>query len=153
MLGTGWSNSTDRAVTGTGDTSGFHVLVADAKDGYTWRTAATLTEPGSETSQWIGQECVTASGRFAAVVYAPREAVNHEEQFRSGGLAAVVDLVSGNVRKLPFTVNLAYYNPGCGAGDRVVFTGNLTAGETYKSRLVTVDAATAKVVSQVDATG
>jgi hypothetical protein len=153
VLGNGWSTSSDRAVTSDGDASGFHVLVADAKDGYTWRTAATLTELGSETSQWVGQECVTASGRFAAVVYAPREAVNHEEQFRAGGLAAVVDLVSGNVRKLPFTVNLAFYNPGCGAGDRVVFTRNLTAGRTYKSRLVTVDAATAQVVRQVDATG
>ena len=153
QLGPGWAASADRAVTTAGDTTGFHVLVADAKDGYTWRTAATLTEPGAETSQWIGQECLTASGRFAAVVYAPREAVNHEEQFRAGGLAAVVDLTSGAVRKLPFTVNLAYYNPGCGAGDQVVFTGNLTSGDKYESRLTTVDATTAKVVRQTGAIG
>ncbi|WIX86355.1 SGNH/GDSL hydrolase family protein [Amycolatopsis sp. DG1A-15b] len=153
VLGSGWAASADRAVTTVGDTAGLHVLVADAKDGYAWRTAATLTEPGAETSQWIGQDCVTGSGRFAAVVYAPREAVNREERFHAGGLAAVVDLTSGAVRKLPFTVNLAYYNPGCGAGDQVVFTSNLTAGNTYKSRLVTLDAPTAKVLRQVDATG
>ncbi|MEV4052648.1 SGNH/GDSL hydrolase family protein [Amycolatopsis sp. NPDC049688] len=153
VLGSGWATSADRAVATAGDTAGFHVLVADAKDGYAWRTAATLTEPGAETSQWIGQDCVTGSGRFAAVVYAPREAVNREERFHAGGLAAVVDLGTGAVRKLPFAVNLAYYNPGCGSGDEVVFTRNLTAGDTYKSRLVTVDAPTAKVVRQVDATG
>ncbi|MEU4253751.1 hypothetical protein AB0F15_40800 [Amycolatopsis sp. NPDC026612] len=153
VLGSGWAGSPDRAVTTVGDTSGLHVLVADAKDGYAWRTAATLAEPGAETSQWIGQDCVTGSGRFAAVVYAPREAVNREERFHAGGLAAVVDLASGAVRKLPFTVNLAYYNPGCGAGDQVVFTRNLTDGDTYESRLVTVDAPTAQVVRQVDATG
>ena len=107
---------------------------------------ATLTEPGSETSQGIGEDCVTAAGRFAAVVYAPREAVNHEEQFRAGGLAVVVDLASVAVRKLPFTINLTYYNPGCGAGDQVIFTRNLAVGDTCKSRLVTVDAPTAKVV-------
>ncbi|QYN23656.1 SGNH/GDSL hydrolase family protein [Amycolatopsis sp. DSM 110486] len=86
-------------------------------------------------------------------MYAPREAVNHEDLFRAGGLTAIVDLSSGGVHKLPFTVNLAYYNPGCGAGDEVVFTRNFTAGDTYKSQLVTVNAATAKTVRQVDATG
>ncbi|SDX29894.1 GDSL-like Lipase/Acylhydrolase [Amycolatopsis xylanica] len=153
ILPAGWRSSADRAVTIVGDQTGLHVLAADAKDGYTWRTVATLAETGAETSQWIGQECVTASGRYAAVVYAPREAVNREEKFRGGGFAAIVDLTSGDVRKLPFTVNLAYYNPGCGADERVVFTRNLTVGDTYKSRLMTVDAATTGVVRQVDAIG
>lgn len=153
QLAPGWRQSADRSVTTDGDQSGLHLLVADAKDGYTWRTAATLAEPAAETDQWIGQQCVTASGRYAAVVYAPREFVNREEKFRDGGLAAIVDVETGEVRKLPFTVNLAYYNPGCGADERVVFTRNFMSAETYKSRLVTVDAVTARIVRQTDATG
>src|SRR5207248_7548636 len=43
VLGAGWDNSADRAVTSNGDASGFHVLLTDAKDAYTWRTSATLT--------------------------------------------------------------------------------------------------------------
>ncbi len=153
MLGPAWASSHDRAVTSNGDASGFHVLVADAKDGYTWRTAATLTEPGTETDQWIGRTCVTSSGRRAVVVYAPRQVVNDEDRFHRGALAAVVDLETGGVTKLPEPVSLAYYNPGCGTDERAVLTQNLTYKGKYLSRLLVVDAAQAKITSTVDAIG
>jgi hypothetical protein len=76
-LGDGWAQSTDRSWTTAGDQDGFHLLTADASEGYRWRTAATLSEPGVETDQWIGNVCVTGSGDRAVVVYAPRA-------FRSG---------------------------------------------------------------------
>src|SRR6266536_3303859 len=41
-LGVGWQQSADRMVTEDGDATGLHLLVADAKDGYQWRTAASL---------------------------------------------------------------------------------------------------------------
>jgi len=39
---------------------GLHVLVADARDGYAWRTAATLVESGFDADQWIGNACQPA---------------------------------------------------------------------------------------------
>jgi hypothetical protein len=153
-LPAGWQSTADRAVVTDGDSTGLHVLVADEKDAYTWRTAATLSEPGAQTSQWIGQSCVTGSGDRAVVVYAPREAVNDENLFHAGGLVAVVDLTTGAVRKLPMTVSLAYYDPACGAGETVELTENLTAANgDYISRLITVDTTTGAVTRSSDAVG
>lgn len=76
LLGKGWRQSGDRLWTTTGDRTGFHFLVAEAKTGYTWRTAATLSEPGLDADAWIGNACVTASGKRAVVVYAPRTFTN-----------------------------------------------------------------------------
>ncbi|HLJ98451.1 MAG TPA: hypothetical protein VKU39_00935, partial [Streptosporangiaceae bacterium] len=153
VLPPGWQRSSDRVVTTDGDSTGFHILVADAKDGYSWRTAATLSEPGAETDQWIGQMCLTGSGRRAVVVYAQRQLVNDENTFREGGLVAVVDLDTGTVTKLPVRASLAYYDPGCGAGENAVITQNFYAGDDYVSRLMTVDAATGKVAQTVDTRG
>src|SRR5207248_10116427 len=63
VLGADWARSADLAWTTFGDANGFHVLVAKAADGYLWHTAATLSETGFDTDQWIGNACVTASGR------------------------------------------------------------------------------------------
>ncbi|CAM5541134.1 hypothetical protein STANM309S_00909 [Streptomyces tanashiensis] len=72
LLGRGHAKSTDTAFTTSGDGTGFHLLVADEKNGYAWKTAATLSEPGFEADTWIGNACLTASGKRAAVAYAPR---------------------------------------------------------------------------------
>ncbi|MER5700979.1 SGNH/GDSL hydrolase family protein [Micromonospora sp. NPDC002296] len=121
-LGPGWRRSTDRAVTTSADETGLHVLVADTKAAYQWRTAATLAEPGVTTDQWTGQLCVTGSGRRAVVVYAPRQFANKENLLNAGAFAAVVDLSTGAVTKLPERYSLAYHNPGCAAGESVVLT-------------------------------
>src|SRR5947207_10379809 len=49
ILGSGWRTAGDRAVTTSSDDTGLHVLIADRRDAYRWRTAATLAEPGLET--------------------------------------------------------------------------------------------------------
>jgi hypothetical protein len=121
-LGPRWRDSTDRAVTTSSDPTGLHVLVADRRDAYRWRTAASLAEPGIDTDQWIGQLCLTGGGRHAVVVYAPRQFANREHLMDRGAFAAVVDLSTGAVTKLPERVTLAYYNPGCGADDRAVLS-------------------------------
>jgi hypothetical protein len=122
LLGQGWQRSTDRAWTTSGDADGFHVLVADASTGYTWRTAATLSEPGFDADQWIGNACVTESGRRAVVVYAPRIFTNKDQLAGRGGFSATVDLDTGVVTKLPTRSSLAYFNPGCGTGEAAVLT-------------------------------
>jgi hypothetical protein len=153
VLPSGWQQSNDRAVTTDGDSTGLHVLVADAKSGYTWRTAATLSEPGMQTSQWIGQSCVTGSGQRAVVVYAPRESSNDENLFEAGGLVAIVDVTTGAVRKLPITASLAYYDPACDSGETAELTENFYRGSDYISRLITVDTTNGTIKASIDALG
>ncbi|MFE3216324.1 golvesin C-terminal-like domain-containing protein [Streptomyces antimycoticus] len=122
ILGNGWQKSADRAWTTSGDADGFHILTAEKKDGYAWHSAATLSEPGFEADAWIGNVCVTGSGKRAVVVYAPRTFTNKPQLMARGAFAAVVDLTSGKVDKLPLKVSLSYYNPGCGVGESAILT-------------------------------
>lgn len=145
LLGSDYKKSTDIAFTTSGDGTGFHLLVADENNGYAWKTAATLSEPGFNTDTWIGNACLTASGKRAAVAYAPRTFTNKPELMVRGAFAAIVDLTNGNVTKLPFQASLAYFSPGCGAGENAVFTQLSHDGDTkQQTRLVTVNAATGK---------
>jgi hypothetical protein len=146
VLGAEYRDSSDRAFTTSGDGSGFHLLVADEKDGYGWRTAASLSEPGFETDTWIGNACVSGSGRYAAVVYAPRTFTNKPELMSRGAFTALVDLRSGAVRKLPFQSTLGYFSPGCGTAEDVVFTQltDDTTSAVSRTRLVTVHAASGR---------
>ncbi|WP_329024351.1 golvesin C-terminal-like domain-containing protein [Streptomyces sp. NBC_00690] len=147
-LGSDYTKSTDTVFTTSGDGSGFHLLVADEKHGYTVKTAATLTEPGFDTDTWIGNACLTASGKRAAVAYAPRTFSNKPELMARGAFAATVDLTTGKVTKLPFQTSLAYFSPGCGSGEQAVFTQLSYEGDAkQQSRLIGVDAASGKVAS------
>ncbi|MGW6882629.1 golvesin C-terminal-like domain-containing protein [Streptomyces goshikiensis] len=152
VLGKGWKVSTDRAWTTSGDAAGFHVLVADQKAGYGWRTAATLAEPGFDADMWIGNACVTGSGKRAVVAYAPRTFTNKPELMARGAFTAVVDLDTGAVTKLDRQASLAYFSPGCGIGETAVLTQ--AGGETKnQTRLLTVDVAAAKVSQTVEVAG
>jgi hypothetical protein len=148
VLGKSWRSSTDRAWTTAGDAEGFHVLVADAADGYQWRTVATLAEPGFDTDRWIGNACLTSSGRRIAVVYAPRAFTNRADLSGRGGFTAVVDLTTGAVTKLAVTTSLAYFNPGCGVGESVALTQE-GDDEHPGTRLQRLDAANGKLASRL----
>jgi hypothetical protein len=142
VLPSGWRQADDRIVLTSGDAAGLHLLVAEQRTGYTWRTVATLHEPGFDTDRWIGNACVTGSGRNAVVAYAPRTFTNDESLFDRGAFTAVVDLTSGAVTRLATSSTLAYFSPGCGAGDTAVVTRFSTgrAGRTPQTRLTVVDA-------------
>ncbi|PZF95297.1 GDSL-type esterase/lipase family protein [Micromonospora endophytica] len=157
-LGRSWRSSTDRAVTTSADETGLHILVADADAAYQWRTAATLAEPGVATDQWVGQACVTGSGRRAVAVYAPRQFTNREGLSNAGAFAAVVDLETGRVTKLPERYSLAYHNPGCGSGENVVLTrlelpATPEAGSTARTVLTTVDTRRVRAARQAISAG
>lgn len=77
--GRGLGEVADRAVITAGDSTGFHVLVAEARDGYRWRSVASLSEPGFDADAWIGTLCVTSSGNRAVVAYAPRTFTNRPD--------------------------------------------------------------------------
>ncbi|MEU8676065.1 hypothetical protein [Streptomyces sp. NPDC048560] len=152
IIGKGWKTSGDRAWTTTSDSEGFHLLVADAKSGYAWRTAASLSEPGFDTDMWIGNACVTGSGQRAVVVYGPRTFTNKGELFTRGGFSAVVDLTTGAVRKLPVQTSLAYYNPGCGNGESAALTQG-GVEDKKQTRLIRLDTATGKLGKPVTLAG
>jgi hypothetical protein len=155
-LGPGWQRSMDRAVTTAGDESGLHVLVADRRDAYRWRTVATLAEPTLPSDQWIGQLCVTGSGRYAVVVYAPRTFTNVIASMERGAFAAVVDLDSGAVTKLAERVTLAYYNPACGSGETAVVSRleqSPEPGAPARTWIGRVDAAAGVIEATVRADG
>ncbi|GLZ33091.1 hypothetical protein Lesp02_52790 [Lentzea sp. NBRC 105346] len=151
LLGLGWQQSGDRAWTTSGDADGFHILVADASTGYTWRTATTLSEAGFDADQWIGNACVTESGKRAVVVYAPRIFTNKEKFSGRGGFSALVDLDTGAVTKLPIRSSLAYFNPGCGTGESAVFTQE--GDDALKTGLTKLDAAAAKLDRRIEVEG
>jgi hypothetical protein len=130
VLSPGWNHSADKIVAVQGDESGLHVLVADEASGYGWQTVATLGDPGVETSGWIGQACVTGDGRYAVVVYAPREVTNMAGAMGVLGRVAIVGLGSGAVRQLGGGYSVAYFDPGCGTGDQVVLTRGGWGGDT-----------------------
>lgn len=125
-----------------------HVLVGRARDRYRWHTVATLREPGFETDRWIGNACITGSGRRAVVVYAPRQFTNSPALFERGAFAAVVDLTSGSVTKLNVGASLAYYNPGCGAAENVVLAQRGTG--IGRTRLHWIDTEAAKITRRVE---
>lgn len=148
VLPTGWRTSKDLAVATAGDATGLHLLIAEARTGYLWRTLATLSEPGMDTDQWIGNACLTGSGSHVMAVYAPRHFTNRPELFARGAFAAVVDIASGAVTKLKDQVTLAYFNPGCGADGTVALTQG--ADEKHRtSRLLRVETGRGKVTDAV----
>ncbi|MEU7023930.1 hypothetical protein ABZ990_25170 [Streptomyces sp. NPDC046203] len=123
-------------------------MTAAGSAGYAWKNLATLAEPGIEADSWIGNACVTGTGRYAVVVYAPRTFTNKAELMARGGFTAVVDLASGSVRKLPVLTSLSYYNPGCGAGDTAALTQSGT-DERPGTRLLRLDARTGRTQAPV----
>ncbi|WP_078626494.1 hypothetical protein [Streptomyces sp. NRRL S-241] len=153
-LGTAYKSSKDTAFTTSGDGAGFHLLTAVEAQGYGWKTAATLREDGFDADSWIGNACLTESGKYAAVAYAPRAFTNKPELMVRGAFAAVVDLATGKVTKLPFTASLAYFSPGCGNGEQAVFTQLTHDGEKeQQTRLLSIDAASGKVSEPVSFPG
>ncbi|WP_329492677.1 hypothetical protein [Kitasatospora herbaricolor] len=152
ILGKGWEKSADRAWSTSGDAEGFHILAADAKAGYDWHTVTTLREAGFDADQWIGNACVTGSGKRAVVVYAPRTFTNKTQLMARGGFTAVVDLASGQVTKLGVQTSLSYYNPGCGVGETAVLTQSPGEDKTA-TRLLRLDTESGTVSAPIEASG
>ncbi|NML54738.1 hypothetical protein HHL19_18970 [Streptomyces sp. R302] len=152
VLGKNWKGSKDVAWTTSGDAQGFHLLTARESGGYAWTTTASLSEPGFDTDAWIGNACVTGSGKHAVVVYAPRTFTNEPKLMARGAFAAVVELESGKVNKLPIQVSLSYYNPGCGVGEKAVLTQS--GGEDKAAtRLFKLDAPTGQLSTAIQVQG
>ncbi|MGW0419784.1 golvesin C-terminal-like domain-containing protein [Streptomyces sp. NPDC003015] len=147
-LGKGWKTSGDRAVTSAADSDGLHLLVADSKNAYAWKTVTVLSEPQLPADTWIGNSCVM-DDHHAAVVYAPRTFTNKPDLMMGGAFTAIVNLDDGSVTKLPFTASLAYFDPTC---NPATHAAAFTAIRDAQTRLVTVDTKGA-TVADTTATG
>lgn len=156
-LPSGWTRAVDRVAIVHGDAAGLHVLVADENSGYSWHTVATLGDPAVDTTQWIGQGCVTASGQYMVVVYAPREVTNLAGEMGILGRAAIVNLSTGAVLQLGVGYSVAYFDPGCGTGEDAVLTrggwGGDTAATPATTGLEEINAATGRAVTSVTVAG
>ncbi|WP_089018742.1 hypothetical protein [Micromonospora coriariae] len=146
VLGDDWKSSSDVLVTGSGDTDGFHLYIAREKDAFAWSRLATLNGGRTEAGAWTGYVCLTGSGRYAAVVYAPVIATNKPDQVSAGAHAAVVDVRTGVARQVAHDVQLSYFNPGCGPDDRVLLTRAI-GRDQQQTDLLTVDAVAGKVLT------
>jgi hypothetical protein len=148
-LGAGWRASGDVLVAGAGDANGYHLYLAREKDAFAWSTLATLRSAALDLGTWTGHVCVTGSGRYAVAVYAPAMAANKPALLAAGGLAAVVDIATGAARTVATGVQLAYFDPACGPGDRVLLTRAVSADDASRQQtdLLTLDAAAGRVTS------
>jgi hypothetical protein len=140
-----------------GDSTGLHVLAASEASGYAWRTVATLGDPAAQTDLWIGQACVTASGAYAVVVYAPEQVANMAEAQGELARAAIVNLHTDAVKDLGGGFSIAYFDPGCGTGSQAVLTkggwANDTSNAAMSTTLVLADAATGRASATVKVPG
>ncbi|WP_229789890.1 golvesin C-terminal-like domain-containing protein [Pilimelia terevasa] len=152
LQGKGWERSSDRAWTTSGDAAGLHVLVADSDEGYAWRTATTLSEPGFEADAWIGNACLAGDARTLTVVYAPRTFTNRADLNERGAFTATVDLRTGRVSKLPVRSSLAYFSPSCGSGSTALVTQE--GGDKYDAtRILAIDTRTHRVAAPIEVPG
>jgi len=145
-LGSGWASSGDELVTATGDSGGYHVMVASEQNAFAWKNLVTLTAPSDDVGPYTGEICTTGDGKYAVAVYAPSASTNTPALVEAGSFVAVINLATGKAIPVAARVQLAYYDPGCGLGDTAVLTRALGTGE-QRSQLVDVDAATGKITA------
>jgi RHS repeat-associated protein len=147
-FGRGWASSTDFAVNGWGDTDGYHIAVARERDGFVWHQIATLDPAALDAPSWVGYQCVSGNGRFAAVAILPSNQLNNPNARENGAYAYSVDIRSGAVHPIAAGVSLWYHSPGCGLGDRAVFTRNVGTDQR-QTQALTVDLSSGRVVGSV----
>lgn len=148
----GEPTASDVAVSGWGDPAGYHLQVATAKGGFAWREVALLHPAGIDDAGWLGYQCVSGDGRFAAVTVLPASGANHAEARDHGAVAYSVDLASGVVRPLVAGVGLKYHSPGCGTGTVAALTANPGTDEA-STVVVTVDLAAGTVAGRTTVAG
>jgi len=132
-------------LTGRGDEHGYHLFASSEATDWTWHPLATLAPGGYSFEPWIGYQCVTADGRYAVVVTAPRSAANDPDAREHGAFAYSVDLSTREVHPLASHVALMYFNPGCGAGHMAALSRY--QGEERRTEVLLVDAAAGQIVS------
>lgn len=152
VFGAAAARSSDTAISGWGDATGYHVQVGREAAGFAWREIAVLHPAGLDEPSWTGYQCLSGDGRYAAVAVLPTSVVNLATARDRGAFAYTVDLATGKVLPVASGVGLKYYSPGCGIGDTATFTLNLGSNDTA-TELVTANLATGAVTQTVKVSG
>lgn len=131
----------DSLLTGRGDALGYHLDLTDGADAASTREVALLAPGGASPRSWSGYQCLSADGRYAAVVVAPISAANSPVLRERGATGYAVDLLTGAARPVAEHVAFVYHSPGCGLDDRAVFASFPAGSQEAVTDLTTVDLA------------
>lgn len=146
------ASSSDVAVSGFGDSSGYHLQIGKESEGFAWKSLAVIEPQGVDASSWTGYQCLSGDGRFAAVAVLASSSVNLAAARDRGAYGYSVEVATGKVTPVVSGVGLKYYSPGCGAADTAVFSLSLGAQE-QRTGLVSVDLASGKVTASTTVAG
>jgi hypothetical protein len=146
------ASSSDVAVSGFGDPSGYHVQVGRESGGFAWKSLAVIKPQGVDAPSWTGYQCLSGDGKYAAVAVLASSSVNLTAARDRGAFGYSIELATGKVTPVVSGVGLKYYSPGCGAGDTAVFSLSLGAQE-QTTGLVSVDLAAGKVANSTTVAG
>jgi hypothetical protein len=144
--------ASDEVLSGVGDTTGYHLFLARASEGWQWQPLVVLAPGGSADERWIGRQCLTGDGRTAVAVVAPWHMVNRPEGNDRGGTAIAVDVATHRTRVLATGVSLYYFNPGCGAISDVALT-RFPGRDEQSTQVLRIGALTGKVEQSVTLPG
>lgn len=145
------ATSSDLALDGYGDESGYHLQIARGANDYQWQSLATIRPQNANVSSWTGYQCLTGDGRFAAVEILASSAVTVSAARAHGAFAYSIETATGKVTPLATGVGLKYFSPACGKDDVVAFTAGLGA-EEQTTDVVVFDLAARKKIRQTTVT-
>jgi RHS repeat-associated protein len=128
------ADRSDVALNGWGDNRGYHLAVATAAGSWSWHEIAVLRPELIEEASWLGYQCASGDGRYAAVTVLPAAAINSAPARDHGAVGYAVDLVKGTVHPVASGLGFKYHSPGCGTADTAEFTMN--PGSDQRSTLV-----------------
>jgi RHS repeat-associated protein len=131
----------DEVLYGFGNASGYHVVIAREDEGWSRRDAVVLRPRNLDAASWMGEQCLSGDGRYAAVTTLPLGAANDQALLDHGAVAYRVDLDTGSAEVVAMGVSLRYHTPGCGVGDEAVFTSSPGTDES-STTIVSVNLAT-----------
>ncbi|BAS18387.1 hypothetical protein AHiyo8_pI66910 (plasmid) [Arthrobacter sp. Hiyo8] len=58
------SSSSDEALAGFGDASGYHVQLGRESGGFAWKSLAVIKPQGVDASSWTGYQCLSGDGNM-----------------------------------------------------------------------------------------
>jgi hypothetical protein len=144
--------SSDVAVSGFGDSSGYHVQLGRESGGFAWTSLAVIKPQGAGASSWTGYQCLSGDGKYVAVAVLAADSVNLTAARDRGAFGYSIEVSTGKVTPVLSGIGLKYYSPGCGTADTAVFSLSLGA-EEQTTGLVLVDLAAGKVTSSTTVAG
>ena len=142
-----WFRSSDLIVATRSSAAGLVVQVAHRRARWHWRPLATLAPGGATDGGWTGYVCLTGGGRFAGAVVAPLVQSDVPAVRDRGATAYALDIQTGSVEPLFSGVALKYFNPSCGAGDKIAFTRHHGVDQAA-TEIIVWDAGAARVTQQ-----